>query len=120
MTIVTGSNSFIDGHESLLHEHVQVQGDTYRVPHVKLTSDSVVQIPGTLDVGALPNPLIISGSAVELSFPTYEIYDYVDMTYTGTTMITATFKRGGSSGTTLATLNLIHDGLGNLLTVTKT
>jgi hypothetical protein len=47
-------------------------------------------------------------------------HDYIANTYTGSNLTTAVFKRGGASGTTVATLTLTYDGSGNVLTVTRT
>ena len=47
-------------------------------------------------------------------------YDYVLLGYTGMNMTTATFKTGGSGGTTVATLTMTYDGNNNMTSVTKT
>lgn len=47
-------------------------------------------------------------------------YDYVSLTnYSGTNPQTITYKVGGASGTTVATLTLTYDGSGNLTSITK-
>lgn len=46
-------------------------------------------------------------------------YDYVANTYTGSNLTTVTYKTGGASGATVATLTMTYDGNNNLLTVTK-
>ena len=51
-----------------------------------------------------------------LEIPTH---DYIANTYTGSNLTQTVFKRGGSSGKTVATLTLTYDGSNNLLTVTK-
>lgn len=47
------------------------------------------------------------------------VYDYIDLSYTGSNLTTTVFKLGGSFGTVVSTLILTYDGGGNLLTVTK-
>jgi hypothetical protein len=53
-----------------------------------------------------------------------KVYDYLGVTNTvinGLTLpATVLYKTGGSGGTTVATLTLTYDGLGNFLTVTRT
>ena len=51
-----------------------------------------------------------------LEIPTH---DYISNTYTGSNLTQTVFKRGGSSGKTVATLTLTYDGSDNLLTVTR-
>lgn len=51
-----------------------------------------------------------------LSIPAH---DYIALTYTGSNLTGVTYKIGGSSGTTVATLVLTYDGNDNLLTVTR-
>jgi hypothetical protein len=52
-----------------------------------------------------------------LEVPTH---DYISNTYDGSNNLTETvFKRGGSSGVTVAMLTYTYDGSGNLLTVTR-
>jgi hypothetical protein len=51
-----------------------------------------------------------------LEIPTH---DYISNTYTGSNLTTVVFKRGGASGTTVATLTMTYDGSNNLLTVTR-
>jgi hypothetical protein len=46
-------------------------------------------------------------------------HDYISNTYTGSNLTQTVFKRGGASGTVLATLTMTYDGSGNLLTVTR-
>ena len=45
-------------------------------------------------------------------------YDYVSNTYTGTNLTQSVYKRGGASGTTVATATMTYDGNDNLLTLT--
>ena len=48
------------------------------------------------------------------------VYDYISLTYNaGGNVATATYKTGGSGGTTVAVLTLAYSG-SNLTTVTKT
>ena len=62
----------------------------------------------------------VSGDPLEtvagLSIPEH---DYIEMTYSGTSMTGVVYKTGGSSGTTVATLALTYDGSSNLTSVTK-
>jgi hypothetical protein len=51
-----------------------------------------------------------------LEIPTH---DFITNTYTGSNLTQTVFKRGGSSGKTVATLTLTYDGSNNLLTVTR-
>jgi hypothetical protein len=51
-----------------------------------------------------------------LEIPTH---DYIANTYTGSNLTQTVFKRGGSGGTTVATLTMTYDGSSNLLTVTR-
>jgi hypothetical protein len=47
-------------------------------------------------------------------------HDYIVNTYDGANnLLTATYKRGGSSGKVVATLTMTYDGNNNLLTVTR-
>jgi hypothetical protein len=48
------------------------------------------------------------------------IHDYRGLGYTSGNLTSVTYKTGGSSGTTVATLTLGYDGSGNLTSVTKT
>lgn len=51
-----------------------------------------------------------------LEIPTH---DYIANTYTGTNLTQVVFRRGGASGTVVATLTMTYDGSNNLLTVAK-
>lgn len=46
-------------------------------------------------------------------------YDYVSFSYTGSDITGVTYKTGGASGTTVATLALAYSG-GNISSVTRT
>jgi hypothetical protein len=48
------------------------------------------------------------------------IHDYRGLAYTSGNLTSVTYKTGGASGTTVATLTLAYDGSGNLTSVTKT
>jgi len=48
-----------------------------------------------------------------------ESYDYIDLDYTGNDLTTVTYKTGGASGTTVATLALTYTA-GVLQTITRT
>lgn len=63
--------------------------------------------------------LLGGGDAVTrqgLEIPTH---DYIANTYSGTNLTVAVFRRGGVSGTIVATLTMTYDGSGNVLTVTR-
>lgn len=47
-------------------------------------------------------------------------YDYIQLAYTGSNLTTATYKSGGASGSTVASLILAYDGSNNLTSVTRT
>lgn len=96
--MVTGTSVYQQLFQGLLAERVLANGDDYLVEIVKLTGDSQV---------LLLNSLIPSA------------YDFVDLIYTGSNISQATFKQGGSGGTTVATLFLTYDASENLKTVTR-
>jgi len=48
------------------------------------------------------------------------VYDYISLSYTGSNLTGVVFKTGGSTGTTVSTLTLGHDGSDQLTSVTKT
>ena len=48
------------------------------------------------------------------------IHDYRGLGYTSGNLTSVTYKTGGASGTTVATLTLAYDGGGNLTSMTKT
>ncbi|MCW2276396.1 hypothetical protein GJ654_18890 [Rhodoblastus acidophilus] len=47
------------------------------------------------------------------------VHDYIGLGYTGGNVTTVTYKTGGASGTTVATLTLAYDGSNNLTSITK-
>jgi len=48
-------------------------------------------------------------------------HDYIVNTYDGSNnLLTATYKRGGSTGETVAVLEMTYDGNNNVLTVERT
>jgi hypothetical protein len=51
-----------------------------------------------------------------LEIPTH---DFIENTYTGSNLTKVEFKRGGSGGKVVATLDMTYDGSGNLLTVAR-
>jgi hypothetical protein len=51
-----------------------------------------------------------------LEIPTH---DFIENTYTGSNLTKVEFKRGGSGGKIVATLDMTYDGSGNLLTVAR-
>lgn len=46
-------------------------------------------------------------------------HDYIANTYTGSNLTQTVFRKGGASGTIVATLTMTYDGSNNLLTVTR-
>ena len=51
-----------------------------------------------------------------LEIPTH---DHITNTYSGSNLTTVVFRRGGASGTVVATLTMTYDGSGNVLTVAR-
>ena len=51
-----------------------------------------------------------------LEIPTH---DYIANTYSGTNLTVAVFRRGGASGTVVATLTMTYDGNNNVTSITK-
>ena len=51
-----------------------------------------------------------------LEIPTH---DFIQTTYTGSNLTKVEFKRGGSGGKIVATLDMTYDGSNNLLTVAR-
>ena len=124
--MVTGTADFQALFQGLLSEVVVVNGQPYGVPIVKLTGDSIDPLTayissGTMLIANFPNPQIVSGSVLLLDFPTYAEWDYFgDAIYSGTNLYHGVFRRGGASGTILATIDCTYDASDNLLTVTRT
>ena len=73
---------------------------------VKVTNDS-------------SSPATVSGTVNALQGLSIPEHDYIDMTYSGTTLTGVVYKSGGSGGTVVATLALAYDGSNNLISVTK-
>ena len=46
-------------------------------------------------------------------------HDYISLSYTGSNLTGVVYKKGGSGGTTVATLTLTYDDSDNLLTVAR-
>ena len=67
----------------------------------------------SLDDGSRNLKTITSNSLVPAE------YDYISLSYTGDNLTGATYKTGGSGGTTVATLTLAYSG-STLTSVTKT
>ena len=65
------------------------------------------------------NPVTVSGTINALQGLSIPEHDYIDMTYSGTTLTGVVYKTGGSGGTVVATLALVYDGSNNLTSVTK-
>jgi hypothetical protein len=64
------------------------------------------------------NPVPVSGVVNILSGLEIPDHDYIALGYTGSDLTSATYKTGGSGGTTVATLALGYTG-SNLTSVTK-
>lgn len=63
--------------------------------------------------------LLGGGDAYIRSGLSIPAHDYISNSYTGSNLTQTVFKRGGASGTVVATLTMTYDGSGNLLTVTR-
>ncbi len=64
------------------------------------------------------NPVIVSGTVSTLNGLEIPEHDYIDLTYSGSTLTGVVYKTGGSSGTVVASLALTYSG-SNLTSVTK-
>jgi hypothetical protein len=73
-----------------------------------------------VDGSAVTQPVSIA-SAISQKVQGWDIglHDYRGLAYTSGNLTSVTYKTGGSSGTTVATLTLGYDGSGNLTSVTK-
>lgn len=80
---------------------------------------SAVPVSGTFWQATQPVSL---ASAISQKVQGWDIpiHDYRGLGYTSGNLTSVTYKTGGSSGTTVATLTLGYDGSGNLTSVTKT
>ena len=65
------------------------------------------------------DPATVSGTINALQGLSIPEHDYIDMTYSGTTLTGIVYKTGGSGGTVVATLALVYDGSNNLTSITK-
>lgn len=111
MAIITGTSDFQALFQGLLSEVAIVDGQPYGVPIVKLTDDS----------NAPQTTYISSGTVLSFDFPAYAEWDYFgDAIYSGTNLYHCVFRRGGATGTILATIDCSYDESDNLLTVTRT
>jgi len=82
---------------------------------------SLQGVSGSVSINNFPNLQIVSGSVLSLDFPTYAEWDYFgNAIYSGTNLYHGVFRRGGASGTILATIDCTYDASDNLLTVTRT
>jgi hypothetical protein len=75
---------------------------------------------GVLDDSELPISPATENSLAKLIGFEIPAYDYISMSYTGENLTGVVYKKGGSDGTTVATLTLAYDGSDNLTSVTKT
>lgn len=66
----------------------------------------------TIQPGQFSAEAVLSG----ISIPEH---DYFELAYTGSNVTGVTYKWGGSTGTTVATLTLAYNGSNNLTSVTK-
>jgi hypothetical protein len=80
----------------------------------EVTIESEVEIKN--DSG---NPVPVNGTVNVLTGLEIPEHDYISLAYSGTNLTGVVYKRGGSGGTTVATLALTYDGSGNLTSVTK-
>lgn len=65
------------------------------------------------------NPVPVSGTVNTLTGLEIPDHDHIGLAYTGGNLTTVTYKTGGPSGTTVATLTLSYDGSSNLTSVLK-
>ncbi len=91
---------------------VDIGGAEINIPG-EITVSNEVEIKN--DVG---NPVPVSGVVNTLTGLEIPDHDYIALGYTGSDLTNVTYKTGGSSGTTVATLTLAYSG-GNLVSVTK-
>ena len=63
-------------------------------------------------------PELVPDDALATIAPTAS-YDYISLSYTGSNLTTVTYKTGGATGTTVATLTLTYDGANNLTSVAR-
>ena len=88
--------------------------------HYKVSTVSGIPLAVTTASGSTVTVKTASGTPLEVtegfSVPKY---DYISLTYNGTTLTGVVYKTGGAGGTTLATLTLAYDGSNNLTSVTK-
>jgi hypothetical protein len=80
-------------------------------------SDSVTVYPG--DIFPVSDSSVL-GQLQILNSLIPGIYDYIELGYNGSNVLTSsTFRNGGISGTVVSTLDLGYDGNGNLVSVAK-
>ena len=92
---------------------------------VEVTNDEGNPIPvsGTVSIDNFPATQPVSiASAISQKVQGWDIpiHDYRALGYTSGNLTSVTYKTGGASGTTVATLTLGYDGSGNLTSLTKT
>lgn len=79
----------------------------------------------TLTENAIPKRFIDVGngayaeSVTSLNGMLIPAHDYISMSYTSGNLTGVVYKKGGSGGTTVATLTLAYDGSNNLTSVTR-
>jgi hypothetical protein len=103
-----------------------VDGDRYSVVYVRATEAN----PLPVNIGSAT--LSVTADGVEIKndtgnpIPTIQgleipAHDHIGNTWdANNNLLTAVYKRGGASGTTVATLTMTYDANDNLLTVDKT
>ena len=105
-TTDTGTFSFIALFKRLLS----------KIPSLTVSSTRLL-----VDGSGVTQPVSIA-SAISQKVQGWDIpiHDYRALGYTSGNLTSVTYKTGGASGTTVATLTLAYDGSGNLTSLTKT
>ena len=86
----------------------------------KIPSLSVSSTRLLVDGSGVTQPVSGSVSVSNIAGLNIPTHDYRGLGYTSGNLTSITYKTGGASGTTVATLTLAYDGSGNLTSVTKT
>ena len=89
---------------------------------ISTVEDGEIAIYGTSDGGLTWHPISVdpSGNLNVVSGLVPPGYDYIALSYTGVNLSEVEYKEGGASGTVIATLALVYDGSGNIISITKT
>lgn len=83
---------------------------------VRTNAQKKIQVADVIDVTINPATEETLQQLVGIGIP---VYDYIDLTYTGSDLTGVIYKIGGSGGTVVATLVLAYSS-GVLVSVTKT